>query len=58
MKYERTDVEFEEADKPADDLYSSPLCVHCGKSLGYHWQEADDKIYCTREVADAKGVEQ
>jgi hypothetical protein len=57
MKYEPTAVEFEGAPLPVEQW--SPLqCIHCGKSIGYHWQTADGKLFCAREVtaSDAKGV--
>lgn len=54
MKVEPTTVEFEASDGPRENLYGSPPCIHCGKLIGYHWQTADGKIWCTREVADSE----
>jgi hypothetical protein len=49
MRYEPTSVEFEGAPLPVEQW--TPLkCIHCGKSIGYHWQTAEGKLFCTREV--------
>jgi len=50
MKCEPTAVEYEAGEGSRENLWSSPPCVHCGKSIGYHWQTAEGKIFCTREV--------
>ncbi len=48
--------EFEASDKPPEDFYSSPPCIHCGKSIGYHWQTANGRIWCTTEYpVDGEG---
>lgn len=54
MKVEPTTVEFEASDKPPEDFYSSPPCVHCGLSIGHHWQTVEGKLFCTRDVADSE----
>ena len=48
MAVEPTDVEFKAVEGQQPPY--PEICVHCGLVLGWHWQTAEGKILCTREV--------